>query len=108
MATYTENLNLEKPAATDYVDIDVINDNMDMLDEAVSSKADKPTVLTATLTAGATSLNFNNSSIKSDSTVDIYTSVFGVSPSAMVISSGNIALTFEAQSSAVNVKAEVR
>lgn len=35
MATITTNLGLTKPAGTDYVDISVINTNMDLIDTAV-------------------------------------------------------------------------
>lgn len=108
MATYTTNLNLEKPAPTDYVDIAVFNENADKIDTAVAGKANKPTILTASLTAGSTSLNFNNAAIKTDSTIDVYVSVYGVSPTAMVVSNGNAALTFEAQGSTIQVKLEVR
>ncbi len=40
MATYTPNLNLKKPAASDYALISDINGNMDTLDSAVASKLD--------------------------------------------------------------------
>lgn len=39
MATYTPNLNLEKPSYNEHQDIDVINENMDKIDAAVSKKA---------------------------------------------------------------------
>jgi len=38
MATYTTNLNLKKPAASDLVSIGDINGNMDTLDSAVAGK----------------------------------------------------------------------
>ena len=37
MATYTSNLNLKKPAASDTVSIADINDNMDTIDSAVAA-----------------------------------------------------------------------
>ena len=37
MATYTPNLNLKKPATTDYVDIADINGNMDLIDDACNT-----------------------------------------------------------------------
>jgi hypothetical protein len=47
MATYTPNLNLEKPAGTDAVNIAVLNANMDKLDNlAVLSGAAAPTTST--------------------------------------------------------------
>lgn len=41
MATNTTNLNLVKPATTDFYDINVQNGNMDIIDEAVAGKIDK-------------------------------------------------------------------
>jgi len=43
---YTSNLNLKKPEYWELADIEDINENMDALDEAVASKADKTQVLT--------------------------------------------------------------
>jgi hypothetical protein len=43
---YTSNLNLKKPEYWELADIEDINENMDVLDEAVTSKADKTQVLT--------------------------------------------------------------
>lgn len=40
MATYTEHYNLKKPAATDYVNIEDLNGNMDVIDAALAGKAD--------------------------------------------------------------------
>jgi len=57
MATLTPNYSLTKPAGTDTVNIDVINNNMDLLDAAVASKetpAGAQTKATAAQTAAAT------------------------------------------------------
>jgi hypothetical protein len=43
MATNTPNYNLEKPAQTDFYDVDVQNANMDKIDEALADKVDKVT-----------------------------------------------------------------
>lgn len=40
---YTKNLNLKKPDQNDYVNIADINENMDVLDESVQKKYEKPT-----------------------------------------------------------------
>jgi len=40
MATYTTNYNLKKPAASDYVSVGDINDNMDTLDTTIKSVSD--------------------------------------------------------------------
>ena len=45
--------------------------------------------------------------ITTNSTVDIYTSVFGVNPTVVVVSSGSVALTFPSQSSDISVKVRV-
>lgn len=70
--------------------------------------AAKPTVVTGTLSAGSTSLTLSNSAITTDSVIDIYTSVYGVNPTAISVSAGSITLTFNAQSSAVNIRIEVK
>lgn len=43
MATNTPNYNLEKPAQTDFYDVDVQNANMDKIDTALNNKVDKVT-----------------------------------------------------------------
>lgn len=63
--------------------------------------------LTGTLTAGSTSISFNDAAITTSSTIDLYTDVYGVNPSAVVVTTGNIALTFEAQSVNIGVKVRV-
>lgn len=64
--------------------------------------------LTSTLAAGATSLTFTNSKITTNSTVDIYSSVYGVNPKTVTLSNGSIEMTFKAQSSDVSVKVVVK
>ena len=64
--------------------------------------------LTGALAAGSTSLTLSNSLITTDSTIDIYTSTYGVNPASVTLSAGKVVLTFEAQSAALNVKVEVR
>lgn len=66
------------------------------------------TILVGTLTAGATTLTLSDASITTDSTVDIYTDVYGVSPSAVSVSTGSIALTFSAQSQNIGVKVVIK
>nr|DAE34596.1 MAG TPA: tail protein [Caudoviricetes sp.] len=64
-------------------------------------------VLTATLASGSTSLSFNNSAITTDSAVDVYTSIFGAVLNNIDITSGKAVLTFEPQSTSMNVRIEV-
>lgn len=70
--------------------------------------AANPTVVTGTLSAGSTSITLSNSKITTSSVIDVYTDVFGVNPTGMTVSSGSITLTFTSQSSAVNIRIEVK
>lgn len=65
------------------------------------------TTLTAVLAAGETTLTFTDAAITDDSTIDIYTTAFGVSPSAMEQNENTLTLTFDAQTDAVGVKVRV-
>jgi hypothetical protein len=65
--------------------------------------------LTATLTAGSTTLTFTDASITSNTIVDnVLTSVYGVNPEEMTVSSGSLTLTFDAQATDVGVKVVIR
>ena len=66
-----------------------------------------PTEVTGTLSAGATSLTLSNSAITTSSTVEVFTSVYGVCPTAVSVSAGKVVLTFDAQSSNISVKVRV-
>ena len=63
--------------------------------------------LIGTLAAGETSLLLSSDMITIDSTVDVYTDTFGVSPSSVVVAEGSITLTFSAREEAINVKVRV-
>lgn len=65
------------------------------------------TVLTATLDAGSTSVSFVNEAITSDSTIDIYTDVYGVNPTNVSVSGTTLTITFDAQADAVSVKVRI-
>lgn len=67
-----------------------------------------PTVLTDTLTAGATSLTFTDESITNTCFVDVYTDVDGVSPRTKTQSGTTITLTFSAQLVNVGVALMIR
>lgn len=56
------------------------------------------------LTAGKTSVTIPDSEIKTTSLIDIYTSVFGVTPTNVAVSNGKVTLTFYAQSVDVNIR----
>lgn len=63
--------------------------------------------LVDTLTAGETSITFSDNAILSTSTIDIYTDTFGVNPTSVVVATGSITLTFEAQQSDIGVKVRI-
>lgn len=63
--------------------------------------------LTGTLTSGSTTLTITDSAITTTATYDFYADVFGLSPTAISLSTGSITLTFEAQQSNVTVKVRV-
>lgn len=63
--------------------------------------------LVGTLTAGQTTISFNSPSITTTATYDYYTDVYGVNPTAVTVSTGNMVLTFEAQQSDLHVKVRV-
>ena len=56
-----------------------------------------------TLEAGETTVTLTDSSIGSNSHVEPYTNVFGVSPTNMVVASGSVTLTFPEQGADVGV-----
>ena len=60
-----------------------------------------------TLTAGATTITVSDVAITATSAIDVYTNVWGVEPTNMVLANGSVTLTFEAQASDVNVKVRV-
>ena len=65
------------------------------------------TDLTGTLTAGSTSLTIQHDVITTTTTIEIYTDTFGVNPTNVVVTTGQIVLTFNAQASDVGVKVRV-
>ena len=65
------------------------------------------TEVQGTLTAGSTSITLSDASISSTSTVDVFVDTWGVSPETVVVGSGSVTLTFEAQASDLGVKVRV-
>ena len=65
------------------------------------------TEATGTLSAGSTSLTISNAAIRSDSTLDFYTNVYGVSPKTVTVSTGSVTMTFDGQQTAINVKVRI-
>lgn len=83
-------------------------DSQAAIDELASSKEAAPTILTATLAIGSTTITFNNAAIKSTSFLDPYTDVYGIAPTDIQAINGQAVLTFDAQTVAVSVKLVVR
>lgn len=63
--------------------------------------------VTGTLIAGQTSITLSDASILTTSTLDFYTDVYGVNPTAVSVSTGSVILTFAAQQSNLGVKVRV-
>ena len=63
--------------------------------------------ITDTLTAGSTTLTISDVRIFATSTVDIYTTVYGVNPTNAVLADGSITLTFDSQQSDLGVKVRI-
>ena len=108
MPNKTTNYNLNKPTMNENVDISVLNENMDIIDAELNRRALKPTVITGTLSTGNTSITLSSDAITTNSVIDVYTSIYGVNPIETIVETGNITLTFDAQSSDVAVRVEVR
>lgn len=83
-------------------------DSQAAIDELASSKEAAPTILTATLAIGSTTITFNNAAIKTTSLLDPYTDVYGIAPTDIQAINGQAVLTFDAQTVAVSVKLVVR
>lgn len=64
--------------------------------------------LTSTLAAGNTTLTLTDNRITTNSMIDYYTDVYGVNPTSVVVTTGQIVLTFAAQATALNVKVVVK
>ena len=67
------------------------------------------TELTATLTAGQTSVVFSNAKITLNSTIDIYvdSTFYGTNPTAVTLATGSVTLTFDEQASDMPVKVRI-
>lgn len=63
--------------------------------------------VTGTLTAGSTSLTLSDARITSNSTIFPYTTVWGVQPLSVAVSSGSVTLTFASRANDLGVKVEV-
>lgn len=64
--------------------------------------------LTGTLLAGATSLTLSDASITTSSMVDTYTDTYGINPENVVVSTGSVTLTFEAQAADLGIMVVIK
>ncbi len=65
------------------------------------------TIFTETLTAGDTTITITDSQIAIGSTINIFTDVYGLEPTNVVVTAGQIVLTFDAQGVDIHVKVKV-
>lgn len=91
----------------DIQSLEYFNENGDDIASLVELESGKQIDLVATLVAGQTSLTFTNSQIKADSTIDVYTDTFGVNPTNIVVSLGQVVLTFASRTSDLQVKVRI-
>ena len=77
------------------------------LNTSVSKLQGNATITKGTLAIGATSLVLNDARITANSVLSIYTSVWGVNPTAVAIASGKVTMTFDVQTVAVEVGVRV-
>lgn len=65
------------------------------------------TIFTGTLAAGDTTITIISSQIAVGSMVDIYTDIYGLEPTNVSVTAGQIVLTFDAQGVDIHVKVKV-
>lgn len=65
------------------------------------------TIFTETLAAGDTTITITSSQIAIGSTVDVYTDVYGLEPTNVAVTAGQIVLTFDTQGVDIHVKVKV-
>ena len=95
-----------------HMDEGILNNNeaITELRESVSEQSKSTEkrlkIYTGTLPAGSAMLQVSNSNITEDSILSFYTSIYGVSPTAVSVSNNTLTLTFKTQS--VDMKVGVR
>lgn len=63
--------------------------------------------LQGTLSAGQTSITFTDDIINTGRTIDYFTSIYGVSPVSITVTTGSVVLTFRTQASDMEVKVRI-
>ena len=74
----------------------------------VQQKINKIIELNGNLAAGSTTLTLSDENITINSTIDIYTNVYGISPKNVTVEDGQITLEFKALEHELNVKVVVK
>ena len=74
----------------------------------VQQKINKIIELNGNLAAGSTTLTLSDENITINSTIDIYTDVYGISPKNVTVEDGQITLEFKALEHELNVKVVVK
>ena len=74
----------------------------------VQQKANKIIELNGNLAAGSTTLILSDENITINSTIDIYTDVYGISPKNVTVEDGQITLEFKALEHELNVKVVIK
>lgn len=84
---------------------------VEYVDEQVQGAKDycdaKSQITTGILEAGNTSITLSDERIDTDSVLSFYTSVYGVSPTAVSVSTGSVTLTFASRNTAMTVGVSV-
>ena len=75
----------------------------ELLNKWVPSLPSGKKLAAQTLSAGATTLTFTDAIIGLTSTIDIYASKYGVAPTDVVVTTGQVELTFDPQAEAISV-----
>lgn len=73
----------------------------------LNSSSFSSNIVSGTLLSGQTTVVLTSEKITTDSMIDVYTTVYGLNPTDVTVTTGSITLTFEAQSSDVGVKVKV-
>ena len=74
----------------------------------VQQKINKIIELNGNLAAGNTTLTLSGENITINSTIDIYTYVYGISPKNVTVEDGQITLEFKALDHELNVKVVIK
>lgn len=78
--------------------IDTINDLLNLIYGSMDTSVE------GTLTAGETTITFTNSAITDNTSIEVYTDTFNVSPESVAVSNGSITITFAEQETDLGVR----